>query len=44
MVLAVETPYYGADLGAMTIEDMIVITEDGAEPMHRAPRGIVVVD
>ena len=44
MVLAVETPYYGADLGAMTIEDMILVTDDGPEPMHRAPRGLVVVD
>lgn len=44
MVLAVETPYYGADLGAMTIEDMILVTNQGAEPMHRAPRGLVVVD
>jgi Xaa-Pro aminopeptidase len=44
MVLAVETPYYGADLGAMTVEDMILVTDDGAEAMHRAPRGLVVVD
>jgi Xaa-Pro aminopeptidase len=44
MVLAVETPYYGADIGAMTIEDMILVTDDGAEPMHHAPRGLVVVD
>jgi Xaa-Pro aminopeptidase len=44
MVFAVETPYYGADLGAMTIEDMILITDDGATPMHRAPRGLVVIE
>lgn len=44
MVFAVETPYYGADVGAMTIEDMVIITEEGAVPMHRAPRSLVVVD
>lgn len=44
MVFAVETPYYGGDVGAMTIEDMVLITDDGPEPMHRSPRELVVVE
>jgi Xaa-Pro aminopeptidase len=44
MVFAVETPYYGSDIGAITIEDLVLITEDGPEPMHRSPRELVVVD
>ncbi len=44
MVFAVETPYYGSDLGAIMIEDLVLITEDGAEPMHTAPRELLVID
>jgi Xaa-Pro dipeptidase len=43
MVFAVETPYYGADLGAITIEDMVLITDEGPQRMHRAPRELVIV-
>jgi len=42
MVFAVETPYYGADLGVLTIEDMWLVTDDGPEPMHSAPRELRV--
>lgn len=43
MVFAVETPYYGSDIGAIMIEDLVLITQDGAEPMHKSPRELVVV-
>lgn len=43
MVFAVETPYYGEDLGAMTIEDMVLVTDDGPERMHTSPRDLVVI-
>ena len=43
MVFAVEAPFYGADLGAITIEDMVLVTEDGPERMHSSPRELVVV-
>ena len=43
MVFAVETPFYGADLGAITIEDMVVITDGGPERLHTSPRELVVV-
>ena len=34
MVLAVETPYYGASVGSYCIEDMVLITEDGHENLN----------
>ena len=34
MVLAVETPYYGASVGSYCIEDMVVITNDGHENLN----------
>jgi Xaa-Pro aminopeptidase len=44
MVFAVETPYYGSDIGAINIEDLLLITNSGPEPLHRSPRGLVVVE
>jgi Xaa-Pro dipeptidase len=44
MVFAVETPYYGPDLGALTVEDMVLITENGPEPINRLPRELVLVE
>lgn len=44
MVLAVETPYYGSDVGAIMIEDLVLITDDGPEPMQHSSRELVVVD
>jgi Xaa-Pro dipeptidase len=43
MIFAVETPYYGSDIGAIMIEDLVLITENGAEPMHTSPRELMVV-
>ena len=34
MVLAVETPYYGASVGSYCIEDLVLITEDGHENLN----------
>jgi Xaa-Pro aminopeptidase len=44
MVFAVETPYYGSDIGALTIEDLVLITNAGADPIHNSPRELVVVN
>ncbi|WP_161958536.1 M24 family metallopeptidase [Ornithinimicrobium cavernae] len=38
MVLAVETPFYGGDLGPIMIEDLIHITDSGAEYLTALPR------
>lgn len=43
MVFAVETPAYSADTGAVMIEDLIVVTEDGHEVLHKLPHGLTVV-
>ena len=40
MVLAFETPLYADGLGALMIEDQILVTEDGHEAMNRLPRGL----
>jgi Xaa-Pro aminopeptidase len=44
MVMAFETPFYGRGLGALMIEDMIVITTDGAEVLSTLPRDLVILD
>ena len=43
MVLAIETPFYGADLGPMLTEEMVLITADGAELITRLPQDLRVV-
>ena len=43
MVLAVETPFYGADVGAIMIEDLLHVTADGHEVLHTLPRTLTVV-
>ncbi|MEU2562355.1 Xaa-Pro peptidase family protein [Streptomyces longispororuber] len=43
MVLAVETPAYASDTGAIMIEDLVVVTEDGHEVLHRLPHELTVV-
>ena len=43
MVLAVETPFYGSDVGAIMIEDLVHVTADGHEVLHRLPHDLVVV-
>lgn len=43
MVLAVETPAYSADTGAVMIEDLVLVTEDGHELLHTLPHELTVV-
>ena len=43
MVFAVEVPSYTPDVGAVMIEDMVVIREDGPELLHTLPHELVVV-
>ncbi|MEU1300049.1 Xaa-Pro peptidase family protein [Streptomyces shenzhenensis] len=44
MVLAVETPAYSSDTGAIMIEDLVLVTEDGHEVLHRLPHELTVVN
>lgn len=41
MVLAFEVPFYLHGLGAMMIEDQLLVTATGVEVMNRLPRGLV---
>ena len=41
MVLAFETPFYGDGLGALMIEDQLLVTSDGIETMMTLPRELV---
>lgn len=41
MVMSVETPYYGIGVGAIMIEDMLLITETGYELLSQLPRELI---
>ena len=41
MTLAFETPFYGKGIGALTIEDSLLITDTGIEVLNALPRGLV---
>jgi len=43
MVFAVEVPTYTPDVGAIMIEDMLVVTEDGARRLHALPHDLTIV-
>jgi Xaa-Pro dipeptidase len=43
MVLAIETPAYTTDAGAIMIEDLVHVLEDGIERLHRLPHGLTVI-
>jgi Xaa-Pro aminopeptidase len=43
MVFALETPYYGSDVGSIMIEDLFVITESGSERLNTLPLELTVV-
>lgn len=43
MMLAFETPFYGHGLGAMMIEDQVMVTETGAEVINTMPRELVIL-
>jgi Xaa-Pro aminopeptidase len=38
MVLCVETPYYEIGFGGLQVEDMVLVTNDGFEPLTRSTR------
>lgn len=40
MVFAVETPFYGPDLGPMMLEDLVLVTETGHEYLTQLPRDL----
>jgi Xaa-Pro aminopeptidase len=40
MVLAVETPFYGPDLGPMMLEDLVLVTDTGHEYLTQLPRSL----
>jgi Xaa-Pro dipeptidase len=41
MMLAFETPFYGKGVGALMIEDQLLVTETGIERISQLPRGLV---
>jgi Xaa-Pro aminopeptidase len=41
MTLAFETPFYGKGIGALTIEDSLLVTPTGIEVFNALPRGLV---
>ncbi|WP_243370654.1 M24 family metallopeptidase [Microvirga solisilvae] len=41
MVLALETPFYAKGVGALMIEDQLLVTEDGIEVMNALPRDLI---
>ncbi|MCH1881919.1 Xaa-Pro peptidase family protein [Agrococcus sp. ARC_14] len=44
MVLAVEVPTYTPDVGAIMIEDLVVIRDHGAELLHTLPHELTVIE
>ncbi len=43
MVLAIETPAYTTDAGAIMIEDLVHVLPEGTERLHRMPHGLTIV-
>lgn len=43
MLVCIETPYYGYGVGAVMIEDMLLITENGNERLNKLSRDLVVL-
>ena len=43
MVLAIETPAYTTDAGAIMIEDLVHVLPGGIERLHRLPHGLTVI-
>lgn len=43
MVVCIETPYYGYGVGAVMIEDMLLITENGNERFNQLARDLVIL-
>jgi Xaa-Pro aminopeptidase len=43
MVFAVETPYYGSDIGSIMIEDLWVVEDDGPRCLNALPHDLFVL-
>lgn len=43
MVMTLEIPFYGRDFGAFFVEEILLITESGCEPLTTAPIGLNVI-
>lgn len=43
MVLAIETPAYTTDAGAIMIEDLVHVTHNGIERLHQLPHGLTAI-
>lgn len=43
MVLSIETPYYSTEIGAINIEDMLLVTDNGHTVMNRLSKNLTVV-
>lgn len=43
MVICLETPYYGYGVGAVMIEDMVLITHNGIERLNSLSRDLIVL-
>ena len=43
MVLAIETPAYTTDAGAIMIEDLVHVLPDGIERLHTLPHGLKAI-
>ena len=43
MVLAIETPAYTTDAGAIMIEDLVHVLPNGIERLHKLPHGLTAV-
>ena len=41
MIFAVETPFYGSDLGPIMLEDLVLVTADGPEYITSLPRTLM---
>jgi Xaa-Pro aminopeptidase len=41
MVVCLETPYYGYGIGAIMIEDMVLVTENGCERLNKLSRDLI---
>ncbi|BFH62940.1 M24 family metallopeptidase [Paenibacillus azoreducens] len=41
MVICLETPYYGYGIGAIMIEDMVLVTDNGCERLNKLSRDLI---
>jgi Xaa-Pro aminopeptidase len=41
MLICLETPYYGYGVGSIMIEDMVLVTENGCEPLNKLSKDLI---